>query len=228
MKTTSIQSYVNRDRWLVERCRGQRVLHLGCVGFTDCSSRQKVEQARLSLHHQLSEVCDCTGIDLDTDTINELRTAGIFSNVVTGNVEQLEEFTGKLQPFDLVVAGDIIEHLSNPGLMLDGAKLLLKPEGRLIVSTPNTLGLLAHVRHCLNRYHEGEQHVLGFNAITLGQILERHGYETVAIHTCHHRHATKAPGLLFALGCAFFKAFPKFGGTMIFEARMRAGMATIT
>jgi len=221
MKAIRLQSYVDRDGWLVARCRGKRVLHLGCVGFTDCHSQAKVENARLSLHHQLTEVSDCVGVDLDRTTVEKLQSMGIFHNLRVGNVERLQELEGQLAPFDLVVAGDIIEHLSNPGMMLDGVQRFLKPDGQLIVSTPNAMGLPAHLRHCVGRFREGSQHVLCFNALTLAQLLERHGYEVAEAHSCHHRQARASSGLLFKLGCSFFRAFPKFGGTLIFAATTR-------
>jgi 2-polyprenyl-3-methyl-5-hydroxy-6-metoxy-1,4-benzoquinol methylase len=218
VKTIRLQKYVDRDGWLVARCRGKRVLHLGCVGFTDCPSQEKIANARQSLHQQLTEVSDCVGIDLDRITVENLQRMGIFHNLRVGNVERLQELEGELAPFDLVVAADIIEHLSNPGMMLDGVKKFLKPDGQLIVSTPNAMGLLAHLRHCVGRFREGSQHVLCFNALTLAQLLERHGYEVIATHACRQREARTAPRLLFKLGCGFFRAFPKFGGTLIFAA----------
>jgi 2-polyprenyl-3-methyl-5-hydroxy-6-metoxy-1,4-benzoquinol methylase len=220
MKTIRLRSYVERDSWLVARCRGRRVLHLGCVGFTDCPSQDKINNAPLSLHQQLSEVSDCLGIDLDRVTVERMQSRGIFQNCRIGNVERLQELEG-LEPVDIVVAGDIIEHLSNPGLMLDGARRLLRGDGQLLVSTPNAMGLLAHLRYGIGRFREGAQHVLCFNALTLAQLLERHGYEVAEAHTCHHRQASASSRLLFKLGRGFFRLFPRFGGTLLVAATPR-------
>ncbi|TAK90868.1 MAG: methyltransferase domain-containing protein [Verrucomicrobia bacterium] len=212
-------AYVNRAEFFLERCRGRRVLHLGCVGFTDASVEDKVRLARESLHAKLSAVCDCTGVDLDAVTVEQLRAAGIFQNVLIGDVERLDDCAGKLPLFDLVVAGDIIEHLSNPGLMLDGVRRVLKPGGSLLVSTPNALSLPSFLRHVRGTFREGNQHALSFNAITLAQLLERHGYTVAQALTCHHALAPRLNPLTFRTGVTFFRAFPKFGGTLLFEAR---------
>ncbi len=222
-KNALLEAYVDRDEWYVERCRGRRVLHLGCVGFTDACVEDKIRLARQSLHQKLTEVCDCTGIDLDAASIEQLRAAKIFSNVLVGDVERLAEVAGKLPPFDLVVAGDIIEHLSNPGLMLDGVRAVLKPGGSLLVSTPNALGLPAFLRHTRGAFREGNQHTLSFNAITLAQLFERHGYNVGKAMTCHQQFAKNRNAVVFKLGTAFFRSFPKFGGTLLFEARMAQG-----
>lgn len=211
--------YVDRTAEILERCRGQRVLHLGCIGFTDCSVTEKIALARNSLHRKLSELADCVGVDIDQQTVEQLRNAGIFHNILVADAERLEELPLVPNSFDVVLAGDIIEHLSNPGKMLDGAKHALRPDGRLIVSTPNSMGLPAHLRYVTGRFHEGLQHVLCFNAITLDQLLTRHGYKVLESFTCHQRFAEKSRS--FKLGRAFFRKFPRLGGTLLFVARQR-------
>jgi 2-polyprenyl-3-methyl-5-hydroxy-6-metoxy-1,4-benzoquinol methylase len=212
-----ITEYINRDTFLVAACQGKRVLHLGCVGFTDCPVDDKVRLAKESLHQKISAVSDCLGVDLDAETVRQMRERSIFSNIIVGNVEELGALPG-LGLFDVVVAGDIIEHLSNPGKMLDGIAPLLTPSGVLLVSTPNAMGLLGFTRYLFGRFREGQQHVLCFNPITLQQILSRHGYKVVEAMTCHQGTAAKHHGWKFKLGSWFFRRFPKVGGTLIYAA----------
>lgn len=86
----------------------------------------------------------------------------MFTNAIAGNVERLEEVKISGQ-FGLIVAGDIIEHLSNPGLMLDGVKRFCAPQTTLAISMPNAFGLPGFVRYFLGRFREGDEHVLSFN-----------------------------------------------------------------
>jgi 2-polyprenyl-3-methyl-5-hydroxy-6-metoxy-1,4-benzoquinol methylase len=79
--------------------------------------------------------------------------------VLEGNVEHLEDMVPELRGFDVVVAGDIIEHLSNPGLMLDGIRSRLATNGRVIISTPNAFGVASWLRVLTGRFKEGAQHV---------------------------------------------------------------------
>ena len=195
------------------------MLHLGCVGFTDCSVAEKISAARKTLHQKVSEISDCVGVDNDRQTIDQLRSAGVFKNVLLGDAERLDELPGDLEPFDVVLAGDIIEHLSNPGRMLEGAKLHLKADGCLLVSTPNSMGLPAYLRYVTGHFREGLQHVLCFNALTLTQLLQRHGYEIVESFSCHQGIARPSPTIGFRLGGAFFRMFLKLGGTLLFVAR---------
>jgi 2-polyprenyl-3-methyl-5-hydroxy-6-metoxy-1,4-benzoquinol methylase len=219
MKQAPIKDYVSRDEKILEVCRGKRVLHLGCVGFTDCPMADKIRLARQSLHQRLTENSECLGVDLDAETLAQLQAQQVFSNVVVGNVEQLELLPANLPKFDVVVAGDIIEHLSNPGKMLDGVSRWLRPGGVLIVSAPNSMGLPAFVRYLFGRFREGLQHVLCFNPITLAQLLERHGYQVRQAMTCHQSAAARQHGWRFAAGRSCFRLFPKLGGTLLFVAQ---------
>ncbi len=54
------------------------------------------------------------------------------STIAHGGVEDLEE-----PPFDLVVSLEVIEHVTDPALFLGHIARLLKPDGLLILSTPN-------------------------------------------------------------------------------------------
>ena len=217
---TKFSAYVDKSGIILDRCRNRKVLHLGCVGFTDSSPAVKQELARQSLHAKLSQICDCTGVDLDGETI--LLLGGVFTNVIEGNVEHLGALSLTEKSFDCVVAGDIIEHLSNPGLMLDGIRPLLGDDGVLLLSTPHAFGLLPFMRHALGRFVEGRQHVLSFNAIALSQLLERHGYEVETLHSCYQPEATTKHALGFALGRFLFRMFPHLGGTLFITARVRA------
>lgn len=80
--------------------------------------------------------------------------------------------------FDAIFAGDLIEHVVNPGLFLDNAKKHLKPGGRLIMTTPNTFnvfvmaGKLTRPEPPIN-----DDHTFYFNRRTMGRLLEKCGWE---------------------------------------------------
>jgi hypothetical protein len=188
------------------------------VGFTDHPEADRIRLAKASLHQALTESANTTGIDYSQNAIRYFRENGVFDNVVFGNVEKLDEVdvTG---PFDVIVAGDIIEHLSNPCLMLDGLKRFFHKDTVLVITTPHAFGLLNFIRFARGRFAEGKEHVMTFNAINIRQLLERHGYVLESLDTCYQKHATGS--LFFAAGKAFFERFPKFGGTLFARARLQ-------
>jgi 2-polyprenyl-3-methyl-5-hydroxy-6-metoxy-1,4-benzoquinol methylase len=211
--------YLAKEEAIISAARDKRVLHLGCVGMSDATYEDRVASAQKSLHAQLSAVSDVVGIDISRQVIDEFARTGVFRNILVGDVEKLEAVP--LQgPFDVVVAGDIIEHITNPGAMLEGLKRFLTSSTRIIITTPHAFGLPNYLRYVAGRFSEGAEHVLSFNGITLQQMLERHDYEVEEIHTCYQPHA-KLKGITFRLGRAFFRRFPRFGGTLYVVARAR-------
>lgn len=217
---TQIVEYVSRDSTLLDACVGKRVLHIGCVGFTDCTADEKVLQAKGGLHYALSQVSDCIGIDNDSETVDLLSARGVFSNIKVGDAESLHDLPD-LGIFDVILASDIIEHLSNPGRMLDGVKQFMGPHSTLIVSCPNAFSLPSFVRFASGRFREGLQHVLSFNSINLAQLLFRHGFHVERAYTGYQSIAVDLNGPLFWITKPLLSAFPKYGGTLIFFAHAR-------
>jgi len=120
-----------RIRDIVREIDGGRVLDLGCVQH-DPGKRHDPNW----LHQHLYEPADSVlGVDRDVEGVQKLQEAGY--NVVTGDAEVLD-IDGR---YDYVVAGELIEHLSNPGNFLQAAKDRLSNGGHLILTTPKCLVL---------------------------------------------------------------------------------------
>ena len=73
--------------------------------------------------------CQVIGVDINPavkpDIVGNLNLAATWTKIK------------KFQPFDLVFASAIIEHLPNPEATLQLIKAVLKPEGMLIITAPN-------------------------------------------------------------------------------------------
>ena len=108
----------------------KKVLDLGCVSHHYNFGRRKW------LHQHVVEVAaECVGADYDEAGIKELKEAGydVVHADVTGDISVLRD----RGPFDVVIAGEIIEHLPFPQALLTTAREVLKPGGELVVTTPN-------------------------------------------------------------------------------------------
>ena len=103
-------------RWV----QGPKILDIGCTGHElEVDSKEWVFGS-LNQHFQ-----NVVGIDISEANINQLRTMG-YERVYVQSAEKitLEE------RFDTIVAGEVIEHLSNPGLFLEEARKHLVEGGR--------------------------------------------------------------------------------------------------
>jgi 2-polyprenyl-3-methyl-5-hydroxy-6-metoxy-1,4-benzoquinol methylase len=88
--------------------------------------------------------------------------------------------------FDLVVAGEIIEHIFDTDFFLSEIRRVLKPEGRLLISTPNVASLGRRLLLLLGRNPhfeispnepESAGHIRYFTFETLGRILAKHRFK---------------------------------------------------
>ncbi|MFQ5858364.1 MAG: class I SAM-dependent methyltransferase [Anaerolineae bacterium] len=84
--------------------------------------------------------------------------------------------------FDTVLMAAIIEHLANPGWVLDQVTGHLRPEGRLVITTPTPRGERVHwlgVRVGLFHPHAAEEHKGAYDRQCLEGLLAAHGFSVV-------------------------------------------------
>jgi SAM-dependent methyltransferase len=159
---------------ILEACAGKRVLHLGCTNSP--YTAQSLEGDML-LHSRLSEVAAVVhGFDNDRESLELMRAAG-YENLHIADLEKLPQMDFK-EEIDVIVAGEIIEHLSNPGLFLEGVKTLMGPNTILLITTINAYCGLRYIQYALRgRGGVAEpvhpDHVAYYSYSTLKLLLQR-------------------------------------------------------
>jgi len=131
------------------------------------------------MHLQLCRAfpqAEIIGIDTNHAGLQEMKQKGL--NVLFGDAENLE-FGAR---FDIIVAGELIEHLSNPGRFLEGCRKSLKPNGQVILSTPNSFSPMYSLMYLKNFTRAfNPEHTLWLCPQTLNQIAERCGFRVTKI-----------------------------------------------
>jgi 2-polyprenyl-3-methyl-5-hydroxy-6-metoxy-1,4-benzoquinol methylase len=123
------------------------------------------------------------GIDNDEQAAEEARA--VCEQVLVGDVESME-LPFPQHSFDVVLCGDVVEHLRDPEAFLVRVRPLLRTGGKLVLTTPNVanwamrLGLLAGRWRYTDRGILDRTHTHFFTKKTLEQTLERAGYRIVA------------------------------------------------
>lgn len=155
-----------REALIAERVRGRRTLDVGSLGQTDAYRLWDVLDANAA---------SLTGIDLPDEALAALggpsagpAGAAPDPRIVRGDVES-HDFGC---PFEAIVAGDVIEHLSNPGRFLDNCRRHLEDDGLLILTTPNAKWPTVFLR-------PNPTHALWHDRHTLTHLLARHGFRIV-------------------------------------------------
>ncbi len=96
-----------------------RILDLGCSGGLFA------ERARAAGHH-------VTGVDvMEIPGVRERTDRFFVADLERGIPAEIEG------PFDVVVAGDVIEHIARPVDLLRDIRRVLRPGGELLLSVPN-------------------------------------------------------------------------------------------
>jgi SAM-dependent methyltransferase len=167
---------VDRIEELVHRARGRRVIH---VGFVDTGCRTMQEGAGAWLHAHLDAVTSSlVGIDIDEAGVKDADAAGYECYVADCRDPKALAALG-IDKADLVIAGEVIEHLDDPGAFLAGLHELVAPGGELIVTTPNAYGLFNVAASLALREINHPDHVLMFTWRTLANLGARHGWRPV-------------------------------------------------
>ncbi len=166
----TIRIVKNRFTAIEPYIAGKIVMDIGCV---DARPDGKKKYRSTGLHRFLYDhASQLVGVDIDRDGINQMRRDGY--NVIEANAEDLN----LERRFDCIVAGEIIEHLSNQGLFLENMKRHLTENGVLIITTPNAFSILSFWRILKkNRIKVHAEHTCWYDPMTIQQLVGRYSFE---------------------------------------------------
>jgi 2-polyprenyl-3-methyl-5-hydroxy-6-metoxy-1,4-benzoquinol methylase len=174
---------IQRVDYLKAVCRGKTVLHLGCSDYPYTADR--VKKGSL-LHLVLQDIAaELWGMDSDPAGLEALRSLGA-KNLVHADLEELDKAVIDRR-FDIILAGEVIEHLSNPGLFLRGIRRFMDQGTTLVLTTINAYGGLRMVIYALRgRGGVSEpvhpDHVAYYSYATLSRLIEKEGLHVRKTH----------------------------------------------
>ena len=149
------------------------------------------------LHSRLAEAADSlVGLDSDEQGVDWARSEGFEAQVVDAQSPEAVAALG-LEPADLVVAGEVIEHLDAPGPFLRAMRVLTRPEGRLVLTTPNAYRVLNFLAPLSGAELVHPDHTAWHSPQTLRTLLERSGWtvDEVAYYRNPRRRVARGDGL---------------------------------
>jgi 2-polyprenyl-3-methyl-5-hydroxy-6-metoxy-1,4-benzoquinol methylase len=113
------------------------------------------------------------GVDIDTTNLETMRKAGL-TDLIEWDVEKLDQLDVP-GPIDVIIAGDIVEHLSNPGMAMSAMHAQMKRLScRAIITVPNAFSLKHFLPLALLRKElVMPDHVCYYSLTTLRGLLSR-------------------------------------------------------
>ena len=152
---------------------GQRVLDIGCGDGLFGAELSRAGNA-------------VTGVD---STANVPCDAG-YQNVVDADLERglgtLSRVAG--DQFDRILLLDRLEHLRDPGPLLEDCRRLLDAHGKLVVSVPNAVNFTVRLMVLLGMFRYADRGILDWSHLrfftrqTVKSLIEKHGFKVTAAH----------------------------------------------
>lgn len=176
-------SMTPREQWLIDSVRGRRVLNIGFVGQKDRGKK---------LHQAIAEKnpgSTLIPIDLAAQRVIALHT----TDSVAGSVFEIPV---KDTSVDGVILGELIEHFYEIYPLLQEVTRVLKPGGKVYITTPNVYQPFRWLKHWLllsdtrrrssnnaRGYLADSDHKVFWEPISLINTLNHLGFEVTTMET---------------------------------------------
>lgn len=159
------------ERCIEDHVRNESVLDIGCVAH---DSDKRHDEAWL---HELvvRSADDALGVDILDEELAALAADGY--DVTYGDAQDL----ALEETFDVIVIGELIEHLVDFDGLLRSIDDHLADGGKLVVTTPNAMAAHWTALRLLDQEFVNTDHTCWFDVTTLTQLLERYGFEPLEV-----------------------------------------------
>jgi hypothetical protein len=167
---------VDRIAYIARACAGRRVLDLGAM---DESAWAAKRGRGTWLHEEIGRnALRVDGIDNSAMVPVEGLATGPNANIRRGDITDLERLVAALEDSpDVVVAGELIEHLENPLQFLKRFAMSERLSGKtLILSTPNATALHNVLIGLVRRESTHHDHLCILSYKTLATLCARAGF----------------------------------------------------
>ncbi|MEH3055199.1 MAG: class I SAM-dependent methyltransferase [Patulibacter minatonensis] len=128
----------------------------------------------------------CTVVGLEYDAEAAAVAGRWCEQMLVGDIETMD-LPLEEESFDVVLCGDLIEHLRNPQAAMARLRPFLRPGGRLVLSTPNVANWSVRLMLLFGRFRYTERGLLDrththlFTRKTLREAVEAAGYDVLRI-----------------------------------------------
>lgn len=160
---------VDRLDFMTARCEGKVVLDIGCLDETALVKRDTQHW----LHGRIAGVArQVVGVDASARIPGEGLQTGPRARIHRGDAMRLDPALLASAPIEVVVAGEFIEHVSDPLYFLASLRRLL-PGRELVLSTPNGPSAAMALMGLIGREPQHPDHLANFSFKILHTLCRR-------------------------------------------------------
>ena len=176
----------DRLSYIVDLVRGRRVLDVGAV---DHVAEQHLRHNHL--HVNIARVAaTCVGADVEAEGVDALTKEGYDVRVADITASNFPEIVGT--DFEVLVAGELIEHIERPDMLMENARKVLRSDGRLILTSPNPYSIHLIGYYARGRVEENVDHIVYYFPSGIAELADRHGWKLVGYRGAYHPGAAKS------------------------------------
>lgn len=190
----NIEYIGDRISFVVNYSKGKSVLHIGCADPENIKNDEILKESHLH-YLLLTQASEVYGVDLDEKSLQLLKGKYQIPNLFIGNAQELENLPFE-RTFDLIIAPELIEHIDNPGMFLNGVKRFMHEESNLVITTPNAFALKTWIWGMLKRECVYPEHTLIFHPSGLRFILALNGLVCNKMYSATYDLYTRPSGTL--------------------------------
>lgn len=178
----SDKQYLGRLDFLLQKAAGLKVLHLGFLDHTIEVVRSKMADGKW-LHARLLETCTrVAGIDINADGVKAAQDALDIPDLYVADVTRSLPDAISSEHWDMMLIGDVIEHIPNPAQFLSGLRETCGGKcDRFVFSTPNAM---SHQEGSRSSERINSDHRYLFTPYTLSKILTEAGFTVTDVEFC--------------------------------------------
>lgn len=203
----------NRAEPILEYIKGKNVLEIGCVGM---GKHDTMGGNNFIAGYIKPLVNKLIGIDINSEGVKMLRLNDFDARLIDA-----EKPFNINETFDIVLAEEVMEHLSNLPTFLNNVSIHLKDDGMFIISTPNPI---SH-SFFFQRLFGGKindvavwNHTHWHTHETLSELLKRYGFMIIHYEYIHPMPAE--PALYYPIIKLIWRFVPNiFGRNLLVISR---------
>lgn len=205
----------NRAEPILSYVTGKSVLEIGCVGM---GKHDTIGGKNFIAGYVKPLSKEWVGIDINADGVKELQKRGFDARLIDAE----KPFDLK-QKFDVVLAEEVLEHLTNLPVFFENVRRHLKKDGLLIITTPNPIS----PSFFFQRLFGGEikdvsinNHTFWQTHETLANLLRKYSFNAVYMLYIHPEPAE--PPFWYPFAKLIWKCVPDIlGRNLLFVARIQ-------
>jgi len=206
----------NRAEPILPYVQGKSVLEIGCVGM---GKHDTIGGKNFIAGYVMPVSKKWMGIDINRKGVEKLRKKGFDAFII--NAE--EPFHLK-QKFDVILAEEVLEHLSNLPTFFENVKRHLKEDGILIITTPNPISPSFFIQRAFGGKIKDvsiDSHMFWQTHETLINLLKKHSFKVIHVEYIHPEPAE--PPIYYIFVKLLWKILPDvFGRNLLVIAKKRS------